>query len=85
MVSFRERDVMCALVLEDIGNAQARESQRLDDLQKMEPPVVQTPNYPWPTKMMVRPSSGREEARVINLQIVPSEVYDDTSEVNEWL
>ncbi|OWY98791.1 hypothetical protein PHMEG_00030355 [Phytophthora megakarya] len=28
------------------AKAQARESQRLDDLQKMEPPAVQTPNYP---------------------------------------
>ncbi|OWY93535.1 hypothetical protein PHMEG_00037037, partial [Phytophthora megakarya] len=42
--------------------AQARESQRLDDLQKMEPPAVQTSNYPWPTKMMVRPSPCCEEA-----------------------
>ncbi|OWZ11353.1 hypothetical protein PHMEG_00015633 [Phytophthora megakarya] len=50
-----------------ICQAQARESQRLDDLQKMEPPDVQTPNYPWPTKTMVRPSPGCEEARVINL------------------
>ncbi|OWY92883.1 reverse transcriptase, partial [Phytophthora megakarya] len=65
--------------------AQARESQRLDDLQKMEPPAVQTPNYPWPTKMMIRPSPGCEEARVINLQIVPSEVYDETVEVGERL
>ncbi|OWY95930.1 hypothetical protein PHMEG_00033930, partial [Phytophthora megakarya] len=30
--------------------AQARESKRLDDLQKMEPLVVPTPNYPWPTR-----------------------------------
>ncbi|OWY92582.1 LOW QUALITY PROTEIN: hypothetical protein PHMEG_00038361 [Phytophthora megakarya] len=54
--SIRERDIMCALALEVIGNtliyentistkAQARESQRLDDLQKMKPPAVQTPNY----------------------------------------
>ncbi|OWZ04077.1 reverse transcriptase [Phytophthora megakarya] len=67
------------------AKAQARESQRLDDLQEMEPPAVQTPNYPWPTKMMVRPSPGCEEARVINLQIVPSEVYDEISEVGERL
>ncbi|OWZ14402.1 LOW QUALITY PROTEIN: hypothetical protein PHMEG_00012127 [Phytophthora megakarya] len=67
------------------AKAQARESQRLDDLQKMEPPAVQTPNYPWPTKMLIRPSPGCGEARVINLQIVPSEVYDETSEVGERL
>ncbi|OWY97692.1 hypothetical protein PHMEG_00031721 [Phytophthora megakarya] len=65
--------------------AQARESQHLDDLQKMEPPAVQAPNYPWPTKMMVRPSPGCEETRVINLQVVPSEVYDGTSEIGERL
>ncbi|OWY92525.1 hypothetical protein PHMEG_00038436 [Phytophthora megakarya] len=52
------------------AKAQARESQRLDDLQKMEPPAVQTPNYPWPTKMMIRPSPGCQEARVIKLQIL---------------
>ncbi|OWZ06255.1 hypothetical protein PHMEG_00021515 [Phytophthora megakarya] len=67
------------------AKAQARESQRLDDLQKMEPSSAPTPNYPWSTKMMVRPSPGCEEARVIDLQIVPSEVYDDTPEVNERL
>ncbi|OWY98483.1 reverse transcriptase, partial [Phytophthora megakarya] len=67
------------------AKAQARESQRLDDLQKMEPPTVQTPNYPWPTKMMVRPSPGCEKARVLNLQIVPSEVYDETPEVDKVL
>ncbi|OWY92824.1 Aspartic protease, partial [Phytophthora megakarya] len=67
------------------AKAQARESQRLDDLQKMEPPVVQTPHYSWPTKIMVRPSPGCEESRVINLQIVPSEVYDGTSEVDKGL
>ncbi|OWZ07314.1 LOW QUALITY PROTEIN: Aspartic protease [Phytophthora megakarya] len=63
------------------AKAQARESQRLDDLQKMEPPVVQTPNYSWPTKIMVRPSPGCEEARVVNLQIVPSGLYHGTSEL----
>ncbi|OWY93195.1 Aspartic protease [Phytophthora megakarya] len=51
------------------AKAQARESQRLDDLQKTEPPAVHTPNYSWPTKMMVQPSPGREEARLIYLQI----------------
>ncbi|OWZ10435.1 hypothetical protein PHMEG_00016716 [Phytophthora megakarya] len=67
------------------AKAQARESQRLDDLQKMEPPAVQTPNYPWPTKMMIRLSPGCEEARVINLQIVPSEVYGEPVEEGERL
>ncbi|OWZ02361.1 LOW QUALITY PROTEIN: hypothetical protein PHMEG_00026090 [Phytophthora megakarya] len=62
------------------AKAQVRESPRLDDLQKMEPPAVQTPTYPWPTRMMVRPPPGREEARVINFQIVASEVHDETSE-----
>ncbi|OWY91277.1 hypothetical protein PHMEG_00040211, partial [Phytophthora megakarya] len=89
MVSFRERDVMewQTLIFKNTisAKAQARESQRLDDLQKMEPPAVQMPNYPWTTKMMVRPSPGCEEARVINLQIVPTEMYDETSEVGERL
>ncbi|OWZ13902.1 hypothetical protein PHMEG_00012701 [Phytophthora megakarya] len=67
------------------AKAQARESKRLDDLQKMEPPAVQTPNYPWPTMMIVRPSPGCEEARVINLQIVPSEVYGETPAVGKGL
>ncbi|OWY90075.1 reverse transcriptase, partial [Phytophthora megakarya] len=51
----------------------------------MEPPAVQTLNYPWPTKMMIRPSPGCEETRVINLQIVPSEVHDEAVEVGERL
>ncbi|OWZ06218.1 reverse transcriptase [Phytophthora megakarya] len=51
----------------------------------MEPPAVQTPNCPWPAKMMARPPPGCEEARVINLQILPSEVYDETPEVGQGL
>ncbi|OWY98790.1 reverse transcriptase, partial [Phytophthora megakarya] len=35
--------------------------------------------------MMIFPSPGCEEARVINLQIVPSEVYGETVEVGERL
>ncbi|OWZ09820.1 hypothetical protein PHMEG_00017415 [Phytophthora megakarya] len=49
----------------------------------MEPPAVQKPNYTWSTKMMIRPSPGCEEAKVINLQIVPSELYDETVGVGE--
>ncbi|KAE8993193.1 hypothetical protein PF011_g17232 [Phytophthora fragariae] len=52
-------------------------------LQDEEPPAVQTRNYQWPTKLLVRPRTGTEAVRMIRLQdkpIVTPDVDPDHSE-----
>ncbi|KAE8965393.1 hypothetical protein PR001_g28749 [Phytophthora rubi] len=52
-------------------------------LQDEEPPAVQTRNYQWPTKLLVRPRTDTEAVRMVRLQdkpIVTPDVDPDHSE-----
>jgi hypothetical protein len=45
-------------------------SQLSSSRQAQEPPCVERPDYTWPTKLMVRPSPGTAEVRMVQLQVM---------------
>ncbi|KAE8989208.1 hypothetical protein PR001_g21831 [Phytophthora rubi] len=52
-----------------------KRERELDELrQEQEPPAVSTPQYEWPSKIMLRPRPGATAARIVQLQDPPKQV-----------
>ncbi|KAE9311411.1 hypothetical protein PF008_g20215 [Phytophthora fragariae] len=52
-----------------------KRERELDELrQEHEPPAVSTPQYEWPSKIMLRPRSGTTAARIVQVQDPPKQV-----------
>ncbi|KAE9051437.1 hypothetical protein PR001_g1455 [Phytophthora rubi] len=58
------------LIYESTPSPEMRKREReLDELrQEQEPPAVSTPQYEWPSKIMLRPRPGATAARIVQLQ-----------------
>ncbi|KAE9322416.1 hypothetical protein PR003_g17237 [Phytophthora rubi] len=63
-------------IYENTPSPEMRKREReLDELrQEHEPPAVSTPQYEWPSKIMLRPRPGATAARIVQLQDPPKQV-----------
>ncbi|KAE8954954.1 hypothetical protein PR001_g32291, partial [Phytophthora rubi] len=53
-----------------------KRERELDELrQEQEPPAVSTPQYEWPSKIMLRPRPGATAARIVQLQDPHKQVH----------
>jgi len=68
------------LIYENASSPRERERlRRLAELEASEGlPMTNTPDYDWPTKIMLRPKSGTGEVRIARLHHVPVEVRKGT-------
>ncbi|KAE8998939.1 hypothetical protein PR001_g19190 [Phytophthora rubi] len=58
-----------------------KRERELDELrQEQEPPAVSTPQYEWPSKIMLRPRPGTTTARIVQLQDQPKQIHSASVE-----
>ncbi|KAE9278462.1 hypothetical protein PR003_g28518 [Phytophthora rubi] len=65
------------LIYESTPSPEMRKREReLDEIrQEQEPPAVSTPQYEWPSKIMLRPRPGITAARIVQLQDQPKQAH----------